>query len=200
MPLVEWAALLPFPSHVLTYGSGSHAWLGGPTVLIKSRLAALFVIIRLLLSLIILFIALNPRSQSALHGDRVSTATSSLLNLLEILLPSLDLYSIKPRWIYWLLRWKVLHKVFTSFSPNRGFSWTQLRGFKTAIWLTTFSYISWRVATTLACALFETVGRAFASCCQLQLEWTEPGWWLGFYLLSIALPETTLLLLHVEPK
>ena len=66
-------------------------------MLIKSRLAALFVVIRLLLSLIILFITLNPRSQSALLGDRVSTATSSLLNLLEILLPSLDLYSIKPR-------------------------------------------------------------------------------------------------------
>ena len=66
-------------------------------MLIKSRLAALFAVIRLLLSLIILFIALNPRSQSALLGDRVSTATSSLLNLLEILLPPLDLYSIKPR-------------------------------------------------------------------------------------------------------
>ena len=66
-------------------------------MLIKSRLAALFVVIRLLLSLIILFIALNPRSQSTLLGDRVSTATSSLLNLLEILLPPLDLCSIKPR-------------------------------------------------------------------------------------------------------
>ena len=66
-------------------------------MLIKSRLAALFVVMKLLLSLIILFITLNPRSQSALLGDRVSTATSSLLNLLEILLPSLDLYSIKPR-------------------------------------------------------------------------------------------------------
>jgi len=43
-------------------------------MLVKSRLAALFVVIRLLLSLIILFIALNPRSQSALLGDGVSTA------------------------------------------------------------------------------------------------------------------------------
>jgi len=52
-------------------------------VLTKSRLAALLVVIRLLL----LFIALNPRSQSALLGGRVSTATSSLLNLLEMFLP-----------------------------------------------------------------------------------------------------------------
>ena len=86
-----------FQAIFLTYGSGSHAWLGGPTVLIKSRLAALFVVIRLLLSLVILFIALNPRSQSALLGDRVPIATRSLLNLLEILLPLLDFYSIKPR-------------------------------------------------------------------------------------------------------
>jgi len=41
-------------------------------VLINSKLAALFVAIRFLLSFIILFIALNPRSQSALLGDRVS--------------------------------------------------------------------------------------------------------------------------------
>jgi len=40
-------------------------------VLINSKLAALLVV--RLLSFIILFIALNPRSQSALLGDRVST-------------------------------------------------------------------------------------------------------------------------------
>jgi len=38
-------------------------------VLIKSRLAALLLVIRLL-SFIIFFTALNPRSQSALLGDR----------------------------------------------------------------------------------------------------------------------------------
>jgi len=63
----------------------------------------------------------NPRTQSALLGDRVSTPTSSLLNLLEMLLPPLDLYSIKPRRISWLLRWKVIHKLFTSSLPNRNF-------------------------------------------------------------------------------
>jgi len=122
---------------------------------------------------VILLIALNPRSQSALLGDRVSTTTSSLLNLLEILLPPLDLYSIKPRWISWLLRWKVLHKLFTSFSPNRGFSCTQLRGFKTANWLTRFSYISWRVATTLACALFDTVVKSlwFMLSAKARMNW-----------------------------
>jgi len=73
-------------------------------VLIKSRLAPLLLVMRLLLSLIILLIALNPRSQSALLGDRVSTATSSWLNLLEMLLPPLDLYSVKPKRISWLLR------------------------------------------------------------------------------------------------
>jgi len=41
-------------------------------VLMNSKLAALLFVIRLL-SFIILFIALNPRSQSALLGDRVST-------------------------------------------------------------------------------------------------------------------------------
>jgi len=47
-------------------------------VLIKSRLVALHVIVRLLLSFIMLFTALNPRSQPALLGDRVLKATSKL--------------------------------------------------------------------------------------------------------------------------
>jgi len=42
-------------------------------VLINSKLAESLVVIRLLLSFITFFIALNPRSQSALLGDRVST-------------------------------------------------------------------------------------------------------------------------------
>jgi len=38
------------------------------------------------------------------------------------------------------------------------------------------------------------------SCCQLQVEWTEPGWWLGLYLLAIAHTETTLLLQETVPN
>ena len=51
-------------------------------MVMKSRLVALHVVVRLLLSFIMLFTALNPRSQPALLGDRVSTATSRLLYLL----------------------------------------------------------------------------------------------------------------------
>ena len=68
-----------------SFVSGCHVWLEGPTVLIKSRLVALHVIVRLLLSL-------NPRSHPALLGDRISTATSRLLHLLCFFrqLPSIE--------------------------------------------------------------------------------------------------------------
>jgi len=38
------------------------------------------------------------------------------------------------------------------------------------------------------------------SCYQLQLEWTEPGWWLGLYLLAIVHPETTLRVQETVPN
>jgi len=98
MSLVEQAALLPFPSHVLTCGSGPHVWLGGPTALIKSRFARLLVVIKFLLSFIlILYNALNPRSQSGLHGDRVSTAISNFMNSSEMHFPPRALYIEKPK-------------------------------------------------------------------------------------------------------
>ena len=62
---------------------------GGPTVLIKSRLATLFAAIMLWLSATILLFALNPRSRSALVVDKVPAVSINLLNLLELLLPSL---------------------------------------------------------------------------------------------------------------
>jgi len=52
-------------------------------VLVNSKLGALLVVIRLLL-FVTLFIALNPRSQSALLGDRVST-TSCHKQLVEFI-------------------------------------------------------------------------------------------------------------------
>ena len=50
-----------FPSHVFTYRSGSHFSVGGPTMLIKIRSAAFYVVITGLLSVMILFIALKLR-------------------------------------------------------------------------------------------------------------------------------------------
>jgi len=71
--------------------------LGGATVLIKNKLAALVVVVLLLSFITILLIALNPRSQSVLLGDRMLTAASNLLNLLEMLLPPLVVDSVNPR-------------------------------------------------------------------------------------------------------
>ena len=50
------------------------------------------------LSVIILLFALNPHSRSALSADKVSTVSSNLLNLFELLFPPPALYSINPRW------------------------------------------------------------------------------------------------------
>ena len=133
MPLVEWAALLPFPSQVLTYGSGFHFSLGDPTVLAKSCFSALFVVIAFLLSVIMLFIVLNPRSRSALLGERASMATINLFSWSEMLLPPLALNLIYARWVCCLLRRRVPHKLFTS-SPKRGFSWSFFSGSNSSIW------------------------------------------------------------------
>jgi len=48
-----------------------------------------------------------------------------------MLLPTIAFYWMKPRWISWLLTWKILHKLFSSSSPNRGF-YARSCGFKTA--------------------------------------------------------------------
>ena len=88
-------------------------------MLINSKLAALLVVIRLL-SFIILFIAPNPRSQTALLGDRASVVNchKQLVEFNRNVFPTLAFYSIKPRLISWLL---VLHKLFTSSSPIEDF-------------------------------------------------------------------------------
>ena len=121
MPLVERAALLPFSSQVLTYGSGFHFSHGGPTVLTKSCFSALFVVIAFLLSVIMLFIALNPRSHSALLGERMSVATINLFSWSGMLLPPLTLNSIYARWVCCLLRRSVPQTFHFIFSKTRIF-------------------------------------------------------------------------------
>ena len=170
MPLVKWAALLPFPSQVLTYGSGFHSSHGGPTVLTKSCFSALFVVIAFLQSVIMLFIALKPRSHSELLGERVSIATINLFSWSGMLLPPLALNSIYARWVCCLLRRRVRHKLFTSSSPKRGFSWSIFSGSNTSIWPTRVFSSLFELHERYAVLCLMPSWRAFLPYCQLQPE------------------------------
>ena len=88
-------------------------------MVMKSCLSSLLDVITFLISVIILFIPLNPRSQSTLDGEIMSTATSNLFSWSGMLLPPLALNVRKMSSL--VLKRRVSPKLFTSSSSKGDF-------------------------------------------------------------------------------
>ena len=146
---------MSLPNRDLTWGDGFHFWQGVPTVEINRRSETCGMVSWLRRSVTIMFIVLNPRSQSALLAESVPTARS-FFQLFRHISPCAGLELHEPQLC---MQVSLSQIALVSPSPNHGFlvCSCQLSGSSTVSWCIRVWYSSSLLSVILRPALLDVV-------------------------------------------